>query len=73
MTKSSSASRPQFWSWPQCHTIGFGLILDLLASTLAMSLQCLFICLIIEAKQSNAISKNHNKRAIIVSAAVGFI
>jgi len=28
-----------------------------------------FIYLIIEAKQSNAISKNHNKRVIIVSAA----
>jgi len=29
----------------------------------------LFIYLIIEAKQSNAVSKNHNKQVIIVSAA----
>jgi len=29
----------------------------------------LFIYLIIEAKQSNTISKNHNKQVIIVSAA----
>ena len=28
-----------------------------------------FIYIIIEAKQSNAISKNHNERVIIVSAA----